>query len=77
MSEKGECCANCAYFHRLKHKFVKCKGFEESYCCDVIMHLPKSDNLVDVCEPWIQEVEPDGMCEMFEEREKNDRKDRC
>ena len=56
----NECCAKCRYYHRLKHNFKVGVGFEESYCCDVLMHLP------DTHEPWIQEVTPNGMCEMYE-----------
>ena len=64
----NECCAKCRFFHRLKHNFQVGKGFEESYCCDVVMHLPRSESKIDDCEPWIQEVTPDSMCEMFWEK---------
>lgn len=60
-----ERCENCEYFHRLKHNFKRGVGFEESHCCDVIMHLPRSKSKIDDCEPWIQEVPADGRCEMF------------
>ena len=55
-------CAKCKYYHVLKHNFVIGKGFEKSHCCDVLLH---SDG-----EGWVQEVEPSGMCEMFERRVK-------
>lgn len=58
-----ERCNNCIYFHRLKHNFQVPKGFEESHACDVLMHIDDGD------EGWIQEVTPDGMCEMFTEKE--------
>ena len=57
-----ECCENCVYYHRLKHNFKKGNGFEDSYCCDVMMHI-------DDGEGWVLETEPQSRCEMFYERE--------
>lgn len=59
-----ERCEKCAHFHRLKHNFKKGIGFEESTCCDVLLHLPDS---TDDTKPWVQEVTRLGMCEMFTE----------
>lgn len=59
-------CENCRWFHRLKHNFKVGKGFEKGYACDVLLHTEESDG-----EGWIQEVVPDEMCEMFEERKVN------
>lgn len=56
----GDCCAKCRYFHRLKHNFKVDEGFEESYCCDVLLHLPEDES-----EGWVDEVEPQDICEMF------------
>lgn len=61
-----ECCENCKFYHRLKHNFQKGKGFQESYACDVLMYLPDSKHTGDFnVDPWIQEVDTHGMCEMF------------
>lgn len=60
----NECCAKCRYYHRLKHNFKVGVGFEESYCCDVLMHFPEEGTWV-----WIQEVTPQDRCEMYEEKE--------
>ena len=60
----NERCEKCAYFHRLKHNFKKGIGFEESNCCDVLLHLSDS---TDDTKPWVQEVSRFGMCEMFTE----------
>ena len=63
-----ERCEKCIFFHRLKHNFQKGKGFQESYACDVLMHLPDSKHTGDFnVAPWIQEVDTHGMCEMFTE----------
>lgn len=64
MIEREEMCEKCAYFHRLKHNFETGTGFEESNCCDVLLHLsePTGDT-----KPWVQEVSRLGMCEMFTE----------
>lgn len=64
MIEQEEKCEKCAYFHRLKHNFEKGTGFEESTCCDVLLHLPDSTGDT---KPWVQEVSRLGMCEMFTE----------
>ena len=61
-NEANKTCFNCRYSHRLKHNYVKGKGFEESYCCDVIRYLPDNNG-----EYWIQEVSPNDICEMYEE----------
>lgn len=68
-SEEGENweeyprCKYCRSFHKLKHNFRMGEGFRESYCCDVLLHLP--DKPTD-CQPWIQEVGEYDICEMFE-----------
>ena len=59
---KKECCEKCRYYHGLKHNFKKGKGYEESHCCNVLMYLDDSED------GWIQETEPQSMCEMFTER---------
>jgi hypothetical protein len=59
-----ERCENCEHFHRLKHNFEAGTGFEESNCCDILLHLPDS---TDDIKPWVQEVSRLGMCEMFTE----------
>ena len=63
-----EKCSNCIYFHRLKHNHSSV-GFVESHACDVLLHID------DGGEGWIQEVHPDGMCEMFTERINNEKKE--
>lgn len=57
----NECCAKCRYMHRLKHNFKVSEGIEESYCCDVLLHLPEDES-----EVWVQETSPEDICEMFE-----------
>ena len=52
----NERCELCRNYKRLKHNFTRGKGFEESYCCDLFG---------DEKGGWIQEVTPDGMCEVF------------
>ena len=64
MIEREEMCEKCAYFHRLKHNFKIGIGFEESNCCDVLLHLPDS---TDDIKPSVQEVSRLDMCEMFTE----------
>lgn len=63
-----ERCENCAYYHRLKHNFKKGIGFEESHCCDVLFHMPDSND--GSAKPWIQEVYPFNRCEMFSEEKR-------
>ena len=60
-----ERCELCKHFKRLKHNFKRGKGFENSYCCDVLFNLPEDDT-----EAWVQEVPPRGMCELFTRRDK-------
>ena len=55
-------CKNCKYFHLLKHNFKQGQGFEQSYACNVLLHMDGDG--------WIQEVTEDSMCEMFTEKEK-------
>jgi len=57
--EDVERCELCRNYHRLKHNFTRGEGFEESHCCD----LWGNDE-----DGWIQEVTPNGMCEMFQRR---------
>lgn len=59
-----ECCSECKYFHKLKHNFKQGEGFEESYCCNVLVHG----------DGWIQEVTPTSMCEMFTRKERTNDK---
>ena len=59
-----ERCEKCAYFHRLKHNFETGTGFEESNCCDVLLHLPDS---TDDIKPSVQEVSRLDRCELFTE----------
>lgn len=58
----NECCGRCMFIHRMKHNLEKGKGFQESYACDVLMHRDDGED------GWIQEVTPQGMCEMFKEK---------
>ena len=58
VSKIEERCEFCKYFHNLEHNFKKGVGFEESHCCDVLLHIEDGTGLV-------QETEPTGMCEMF------------
>ena len=60
----NECCAKCKYYHRLKNNFKVGEGFEESHCCDVLLHLPKDES-----EGWVQEVTPQNRCEMYKEKD--------
>lgn len=60
-----ESCENCQYHHLLKHNFKRGKGFEESFCCDVWMHIDHAED------SWIQEVSNQGVCELFTEKEKS------
>jgi hypothetical protein len=59
-----ERCEKCAHFHRLKHNFEAGTGFEESNCCDVLLHLPDS---TDDTKPSVQEVSRLDRCELFTE----------
>ena len=58
----GECCAKCRYIHGLKHNFERGVGFENSYACDVLLHLDDGE------EGWIQETRPEDMCELYDEK---------
>ena len=64
-----ECCKNCKFCHELKYNFQKTIGFQEGYCCDMLLHCAERDKehfaLEEDCEPWVQEVTLDSMCEMF------------
>lgn len=62
--ELEERCEKCVHFHRLKHNFKNGTGFEESTCCDVLLHLPDS---TDHTKAWVQEVSQLNSCEMFTE----------
>ena len=64
MIEREKICEKCAHFHRLKHNFKIGTGFEESNCCDVLLHLPDS---MDDTKSWVQEVSQFDTCEMFTE----------
>lgn len=55
-----ERCEICKWYHKLKHNFERGEGFTESHCCDVLLHISEEDG-------WVQEVNPNGMCEMFEQ----------
>lgn len=61
----NERCERCEHFHRLKHNFEARTGFEESTCCDVLLHLPDS---TDDTKAWVQEVSRLSTCEMFTEK---------
>lgn len=61
---KEEKCKNCKFLHRLKYNFQKSIGFQEGYCCDMLLRTEEPDGVID-CEPWVQEVTLDSMCEMF------------
>lgn len=63
MSYTDDCCEKCKYFRKLKHNFMQDYGFEESFCCVVWEYY--KDPLDDDGAAWIQEVGPDGMCELF------------
>ena len=66
MTEKIGKCGNCIYFRRLKHDFQRNTGFVNAHCCDALMHLEIKEYDV---EPWIQEVDENGMREMFSAKE--------
>lgn len=59
MSHNDVSCQECRYFHVLKHNFEKGKGYTESYCCDVMLHVDKQDV------GWVQEAKPNDRCELF------------
>lgn len=63
---KEERCENCMFYHRLKHNFETGKGFIESHACDVLLHVPDTND-----EAWIQEVEPWDRCELFSRKVKD------
>jgi len=56
-------CENCKFFKKLKHNFKVGVGYESSYCCDVLIKMAE-DNEVG----WIQEVEKDSYCELFDKK---------
>lgn len=58
--DREERCEICKYYHPLKHNFQIGKGYEESYCCDVLFRQ--------YGDGWILEVDPNGMCEMYARR---------
>lgn len=58
-----ECCSNCVYYRRLKHNFKRGVGFEESHCC--VMWIKTDDDSIS----WVQEVDAEGMCEMYRGKE--------
>ena len=59
-------CADCRFFHKLKHNFEVGKGFEESHCCTIMIEHDFEPPVKDIT--WVQEVEEDSRCEMFTER---------
>lgn len=59
--DSNMCCKNCRHFHELWHNFSHPKGFEESFCCDVLLHLEPET------EGWVQEVDPNSICELWNE----------
>ena len=67
MSYMDDCCEKCKYFRKLKHNFTHDYGFEDSYCCVVWEYY--KDPLDDDGTICIQEVGPDGMCELFDDKE--------
>lgn len=60
-------CKDCKYYRRLKHNFKVGKGFEESNCCIAILIMDKIETGNNL-KAWVQEVEPNSFCEMFEQR---------
>lgn len=62
-----ERCEKCKYFHKLKHNFQVGKGFDESFACDVWLHVADENGKISE-DAWIQETEPNAMCEMFDRR---------
>lgn len=68
--ELEERCERCEHFHGLKHNFKAGIGFEESNCCDVLLHLPDS---TDDIKAWVQEVSRLDICEMFTEAKQNEK----
>lgn len=58
-------CSECLFFHPLKHNYTQKEGFEESYCCDALLHAKDRKSSE---KPWIQQVSLDGWCEMFAKR---------
>lgn len=66
------CCENCKSYRKLKHNYKVGAGYEDSYCCLVLLKL--NDGVLqypdeDETAAWVEEVEPDSMCEMFVPRE--------
>ena len=64
-----ERCENCIFFHMLKHNFERGKGFQHSHCCTVWVEYDLARGEYSDA-TWIQQVSPDGMCEMFCDKEK-------
>jgi hypothetical protein len=56
-------CADCRFFHKLKHNFEVGKGYEESHCCTIMLEHETPQDIT-----WVQEVEEDSRCEMFTDR---------
>lgn len=55
-----EQCKHCKHCIRLKHNFTVGKGFEESFCCIVLVHDEDG---------FVIEVSEDSMCEIFKAKE--------
>ena len=59
-------CADCRFFHKLKHNFEVGKGFKESHCCTIMLEHDFEPSVKDIT--WVQEVEENSRCEMFTEK---------
>lgn len=61
-------CSECLFYHRLKHNFIKGKGYIESKCCTVWVDydLEHPDTIKS---SFVLEVHPDDFCEMFQRRD--------
>ena len=59
-----ERCANCKYFHKLKHNFAKGKGFQITSCCIILTQIGED---CDNYDSFVIEVNEDSKCEMYTE----------
>lgn len=60
--DEAERCENCVSRLPLKHNFKKSVGFEQSWCCVLLLGEENG---------WVQEVSPNGRCECFDRRADN------
>lgn len=64
-------CTTCKYCKRLKKDYKVGKGFTESKCCAMLLYIDEieKDKYKQRTEPWVQEVEENSYCEMYQEAE--------